>query len=151
MDKAELDKIIERHELWLYNRGGERADLQGANLQRADLQDADLRDTFLQRADLQDANLQRADLIGADFDFSCMPLHCGGLNMKIDDRFAKQLLYHVLNNVQYSPYVSDDIKSVLLADELIDIANTSHIVTEHRCNKLKKSAPEATDTDSGCK
>lgn len=146
MNKAELDKILEQHELWLCDRGGERANLQGAdligaNLQGANLIGADLRYTFL----------QGAGLIGADFDFSCMPLHCGGLNMKIDDRFAKQLLYHVLNNVQYSPYVSDDIKSVLLADELIDIANTSHIVTEHTCNELKKSAPAATDTDLGCK
>ena len=67
-----LQEIIESHGKWLRNKeGGQRADLQGADLQGADLQRADLRDAdlqgaYLQGADLRGANLQGADLQGAD-------------------------------------------------------------------------------------
>jgi hypothetical protein len=59
-------------------------DLQGADLRRADLRRADLQGADLQRANLQGANLQRADLQGAILDYSCLPLWCGGCNIKID-------------------------------------------------------------------
>jgi hypothetical protein len=74
----------------------QRADLQGANLQGANLQRANLRGAYLQRAYLQGADLQRADLLGANLDFSCLPLWCGSLGMKIDERIAAQIAYHLL-------------------------------------------------------
>ncbi|HHP9979668.1 TPA: pentapeptide repeat-containing protein [Listeria monocytogenes] len=61
MNQAELDVVIEKHEKWLRDGHGERADLSGANLRRADLNGADLSD-----ADLRGANLSYADLNGAD-------------------------------------------------------------------------------------
>ena len=62
MNNKELKLIIEKHKKWLNNNdGGERADLNGADLRGADLSDADLR-----YADLRDADLRRADLSGAD-------------------------------------------------------------------------------------
>ena len=62
-----LQEIIESHGKWLRNKeGGQRANLQDANLQRANLQDANLQDANLQRAYLRGANLQRADLRGAN-------------------------------------------------------------------------------------
>ncbi|EAE7884792.1 hypothetical protein A9E03_15630 [Listeria monocytogenes] len=62
MNQAELDVVIEKHEKWLRDGHGERADLNGADLRRADLSDADLSNVNLSNAnfrgvDLSDANL----------------------------------------------------------------------------------------------
>jgi hypothetical protein len=66
MTQKELNKILAKHKKWLLDeRGGEKADLQRADLQEADLQRANLQEANLQRANLQGANLQRADLQGA--------------------------------------------------------------------------------------
>ena len=87
MKKNELDKILELHAKWLNEQdGGVEADLRGADLRRADLRGADLRG----------ADLREADLSGADIDFSCWPLWCGSLDVKLDNRQKRQLLYHVL-------------------------------------------------------
>ena len=48
--------------------------MEGATLTRADMTGADLRD--------------------ADLDFSCWPLWCGSLDVKVDKRIAVQLCYH---------------------------------------------------------
>lgn len=49
ISEARLKEIIESHEKWLRNEeGGERADLQGANLQDAYLRGADLPDGVYQ-------------------------------------------------------------------------------------------------------
>lgn len=66
MNQAELDVVIEKHEKWLRDGHGERADLRGANLRRADLRRADLSYADLSYADLSGANLSYADLSGAD-------------------------------------------------------------------------------------
>jgi uncharacterized protein YjbI with pentapeptide repeats len=79
MNSNELQKILDNHELWINEEGGERADLQ----------EADLRWANLQRADLQ-----RADLREADLDFSCLPLWCGSKNMKVDKNIASQIAAH---------------------------------------------------------
>jgi hypothetical protein len=100
-----IKKVLEEHNKWLDNDGGERANLRGANLRDADLRGADLRRADLQRADLQDAdlrcanlrgaNLRGANLRGADIDFSCWPLWCGSKGVKIDRRLYLQLLAHM--------------------------------------------------------
>ena len=99
MNAEQLREILTAHTQWLDGNGGERADLQGANLRRADLQYADLRGANLQYADLRGANLQRADLRGAnlqraDLDFSVWPLWCGSIGAIVDSRIQRQLLYH---------------------------------------------------------
>ncbi|HAV0398580.1 TPA: pentapeptide repeat-containing protein [Listeria monocytogenes] len=66
MNQAELDVVIEKHEKWLRDGYGERADLRGANLRRANLSYADLNGADLRGANLSGANLRRADLSGAD-------------------------------------------------------------------------------------
>jgi hypothetical protein len=102
MKKNELDKILELHAKWLNEQdGGVEADLREADLRRADLRGADLRgadlrEADLSRADLRGADLREADLSGADIDFSCWPLWCGSLDVKLDNRQKRQLLYHVL-------------------------------------------------------
>jgi len=76
----ELAVICAKHTKWLRDEeGGERANLQGANL----------RDANLRGADLRDANLQ-----GADLDFSCLPLWCGGSRFKADSKIVLQILAH---------------------------------------------------------
>ena len=66
-----LQEIIESHGKWLRDEdGGERADLQGADLRYADLQDAYLQGADLRYADLRYADLQGADLQGADLRYA---------------------------------------------------------------------------------
>lgn len=72
MDKDKLNEILEKHKLWLAGeKGGEKADLRGANLRYANLYGANLiyanlRDVDLTSANLRYANLQYADLTYAD-------------------------------------------------------------------------------------
>ena len=79
MKSEQLQEILAAHTQWLYGNGGERA-----NLQDADIQGANLRG-----ADIQGANLQRANL-----DYSAWPLRCGSIGAIVDDRIQRQLLYH---------------------------------------------------------
>ena len=120
----------------LYGADLRVANLRDANLYGADLYGADLRGANLRDANLRDANLRGANLYGADLDFSCWPLWCGGLGVKIDDRIARQLIYHVCSAVVSSPEISDSIKSVMLSRPVLDIANKFHRVDE--CGILKK-------------
>lgn len=116
MDKKELDLILEKHKKWLNDENdGERANLRYANL--------------------QDANLQDADLQGADLDYSCWPLWCGSLGVHIDDRLAKQLLYHLLYNAAYSKNISEEVKNALLKPDIVALANEFHRVDE--CGKIE--------------
>lgn len=125
METNELNAILKAHKKWLNN------DYDGirANLRRADLCRANLCG-----ADLCEADLRGADLCGADIDYASWPLWCSSLRAYVDDRIAIQLLYHTLSVVQHSPYVSDEIKRVLLDDANITIANRFHHIDE--CGKL---------------
>lgn len=119
-------EILDKHKKWLNDEGGgERANLRGADLRGADLHCADLH-----CADLSDANLYNADL-----DYSCLPLWCGGLSLKIDDRIARQLIYHICRIIDCSPDVSEDIKKSLLTPQVIEQANQFHRVDE--CGEIK--------------
>lgn len=59
----DLQKILSDHTLWLQSSGK-----KGAM-----------------------ANLKGADLKGADLDFSCWPLWCGGARVLVDERIACQM------------------------------------------------------------
>ncbi|EDN7977076.1 pentapeptide repeat-containing protein [Listeria seeligeri] len=83
MNQAELDVVIEKHEKWLRDGHGERADLSYADLSYADLRRADLRRADLRRADLRRADLSYADLRGANLngaDLSYADLNGADLN-----------------------------------------------------------------------
>ncbi|HDU7454260.1 TPA: pentapeptide repeat-containing protein [Listeria monocytogenes] len=83
MNQAELDVVIEKHEKWLRDGYGERADLSYADLRGANLSYADLSYADLRRADLRRADLRRADLSGADLscaNLSYADLSCADLN-----------------------------------------------------------------------
>jgi hypothetical protein len=80
------------------------ANLGDANLWGTDLRGTDLRDANLWGTDLLDANLRGADLRGANLDFSCWPLWCGSINVKVDERLARQLMTHALKvSLEYWP------------------------------------------------
>ena len=164
MIESEIAKKLAEHKRWLesYGQNGERAvfryedlrgadlryeDLRGADFQGADLRFADLthavlthavlRGADLRFADLTRADLRKADLREANLDFSCLPLWCGSLDVKIDVRIAEQLMYHALcamKSVKGDAYV----EAVLANKDCIRLANRFHRVDE--CGKIKKPA-----------
>ena len=77
MKTDELKIILEKHQKWLNNDGGERAELSSANLSEADLRGADLgyaimSGTNLNHADLRHTNLSDADMSNADLSHADM-------------------------------------------------------------------------------
>ena len=101
MENEKLQEILAAHKTWIESAMEEgkkadlrEADLSWANLRGADLRGADLRGANLRMANLRGANLCMADLRGANIDFSCWPLWCGAFTTKVDERIARQLLYH---------------------------------------------------------
>ena len=167
MNRDELNKILDNHKLWLKTNGeqGERADLRSADLRSADLRSAnlssadlrsadlrsadlrsadlssaDLRSADLRSADLRSADLRSADLRSADLDYSAFPLWCGGLGVHIDDKQAKQLLYHLVRNVQYSKNTSAEMKKLCMLKSIVKKANEFYRVCE--CGEIKRKEQE---------
>ncbi len=68
ISREELDKVLEAHRKWVESEGkeGERAYLDGANLQEANLYKANLQGAKLFKANLRGANLFKANLQEAD-------------------------------------------------------------------------------------
>ena len=100
------------------------ANLSDANLSGANLSDASLRGASLRGADLSGANLRGANLSGASLDFSCWPLWCGGLKVKVDKRLACQLAYHLCT------MQCDDADYIQMRNSILDFANQFHRVQE---------------------
>ena len=105
------------------------ADLRGADLWRADLRGADLRGADLRGADLEGADLEGADLKGANLDYSCWPLWCGSLGVRVCKRIAAQLAYH------FCRLVCDDPEVIAAQNALIPLANQFHRVDD--CGKIE--------------
>ena len=99
-------------------------DLRGANLSEANLSGADLRGANLRGADLRGATLRGADLSEANLDFSCFPLWCGGLHLKIDKRQACQLAYHLCS------MQCDDEEYLKMRNSILTFANQFHRADE---------------------
>ena len=108
----------------LWNANLQDANLRDTNLWNANLREANLREANLQDANLRCANLWNADLRGANVDYSCLPLWCGLLNIKIDRRIAAQLAYHFCAMQCDDPEVGEMQKSMYA------FANTFHRVGE---------------------
>ncbi|EAF1769672.1 pentapeptide repeat-containing protein [Listeria monocytogenes] len=97
MNQAELDVVIEKHEKWLRDGYGERANLSYADLRRADLSGADLNGADLNGADLRRANLSYADLNGANLN---------GADLNGADLRRANLSYADLNWINWRDVVS---------------------------------------------
>ncbi|EDN8000631.1 hypothetical protein GR151_13800 [Listeria monocytogenes] len=102
MNQAELDVVIEKHEKWLRDGHGERANLRGANLSYEDLSCANLRGANLSYADLSCANLRGANLSYADL--SCANLR--GANLSGADLSYADLSGANLNWINWRDVVS---------------------------------------------
>ena len=111
-----------RADLW-------RADLRRANLRRADLGEANLGEANLGEANLRGADLRIANLKGANLDYSCWPLWCGSLGVRVCKRIAAQLAYH------FCRLVCDDPEVIAAQNALIPLANQFHRVDE--CGKIE--------------
>ena len=141
MEQKKLDEILRLHKMWLNGEEeGKRANLRGADLRDADLQGADLRDADLQGADLRDADLQGADLRGAnlrdaDLDYSCWPLWCGSLDVKVDRQIAAQLAYH------FCRLDCGDPDYIEARNAIVNFANEFHRVEECGWLELKEVNP----------
>ena len=145
MTESDIKKTLEEHICWLNDEGGRRADLSEANLRRANLRRADLRRADLRRADLSEADLSEADLSEANLDFSVLPLWCGSLNVKVDDRIVRQLLYHVIRIAQVSS-LSQELKDALLSKALIKQANLFHRATDGGVEKIEETLNASWET-----
>ena len=145
MTQEELNMILDKHRKWLNDEeGGERAnlyraDLRGADLREAYLREANLREANLREANLNEADLRRADLrrvnlseaylggadlCGANLDYSCWPLWCGSLDVKVDARIARQLAYH------FCRLDCDDPEYLEARKAIAEFANGFHRVDE---------------------
>lgn len=125
MTPNELDKILKAHKKWVKNeKGGRHADFRATDLSGTDFKDTDLRH----------ANLRGADIRGADIGFSCWPLWCGSLDVKIDRRIFCQLAYHLCRVIADN----DDCKAAQLM--LGKIANEFHRVDE--CGRVPETPKE---------
>jgi len=68
MEKRELEKVLEKHKLWIKSGGeqGERANLSEEVLYREDLKGIDFRFADLTGVNLEEADLKNANLMGVD-------------------------------------------------------------------------------------
>ena len=138
MTQNAINKILVAHKKWINDEeGGSRADFRGEDLMGADLMGEDLRDVNLRDADLMGADLTGADIRGADIDYSCWPLWCGSLDVKIDRRIFCQLAYHLCRVI----VDDDDCKAAQLM--LGKIANEFHRVDE--CGRVPETPKEDND------
>ena len=125
MTQEELNTILDKHKKWLDgDAGGERANLSGADLRGATLSGA-----HLIGADLIGADLRGATLIGADLDYSCWPLWCGSLDVKVDARIARQIAYH------FCRLVCDDPEYLEARKAIASFANEFHRAEE--CGRIE--------------
>ena len=100
MEENQLKNVLELHRKWINKEpGGERADLRGA------------------------------DLRGANLDYSCWPLWCGSLDVRVCKRIAAQLAYH------FCRLDCDDQEVIAAQNAIIPLANQFHRVNE--CGKLE--------------
>ena len=105
MEQKQLKNVLKLHQKWINEEpGGERANLRGA--------------------DLREANLR-----GANLDYSCWPLWCGSLGVRVCKRIAAQLAYH------FCRLDCDDQEVIAAQNAIIPLANQFHRVNE--CGKLE--------------
>lgn len=106
MEQKNLDEILRLHKMWLNEEEeGKRANLRGA------------------------------DLRGADLDYSCWPLWCGSLDVKVDRRIAAQLAYH------FCCLDCDDPDYIEARNAIVNFANEFHRVEECGWLELKEVNP----------
>ncbi len=151
MDRARLNEILEKHKKWLNGeKDGVRADLSnidlrnidlsGRNLSHIDMSHSNMSHSDMSHSDMRGSDLSHSNLSGSNLDYSCWPLWCGSLDVHIDDRIARQLLYHLMRPCLVSPDVSENFKRALFTPELIAEANAFHRAEE--CGLIERPYEE---------
>ena len=111
------------------------ANMSGTDMRSAYMSGANMHGTNMSWADICGAYINDADMKGTNIDYSCWPLWCGSLRAQIDERIARQLLYHVLSAVSHSKNCSEEFKAALLTETNVTVANGFHHVKG--CGYLK--------------
>ncbi|HAA7644886.1 TPA_asm: hypothetical protein GHI29_12760 [Listeria monocytogenes] len=119
MNQAELDVVIEKHEKWLRDGYGERANLSYADLRRADLSGANLRRANLSGANLSYANLSYANLSYADLRRADL----SGANLRGANLSGANLSYA---NLSYADLRRADLSGANLRGANLSGANLSY-------------------------
>jgi hypothetical protein len=70
-------------------------------------------------------DMAHANLTGVNLDFSCWPLSCGSLTVRIDAQIAAQLAYHLLR-------VWPDAKT-----DLVALANSWKGIEKHELRRIE--------------
>ncbi|EGF5245769.1 pentapeptide repeat-containing protein [Listeria monocytogenes] len=124
MNQAELDVVIEKHEKWLRDGYGERANLSYADLRRADLSGANLRGANLSYANLSYADLRRADLSGANLRRADL----SGANLRGANLSYANLSYANLRvaNLSYADLSCANLRGANLSGANLSGANLSY-------------------------
>lgn len=96
----------------------ENSNLQGVLFDRSNLQNASFKNSILEevsfcKAILQGVSFKGSSLKGADFDFSCFPLSCGGSYFICDERLIQQFFAHICTLDVLD--ASDDMKKAINA------------------------------------
>ncbi|WP_346401440.1 pentapeptide repeat-containing protein [Listeria monocytogenes] len=125
MKQEELDIILENHGKWLFNEGGDRADLSNAdlkntNLRFANLRLADLRGADLSYANLRFANLRLADLRGADLSYANLRF----ANLSNADLRGADLSYA---NLRFANLSNADLSYANLSNVNLNWVNWQHV------------------------
>lgn len=157
MSQKELEEAERKHKLWLENKPDAEkavfadrslknknlskavlaeADLQhsqwnACNFSSCDLSGADLRSAILCDCELYGCNLEKSDMRNIFMDRCSWPLWRGSLKAYVDDTTVLQLLYHTLSLAQHSPYVSESLKSVILDEKTVYVANQYYRAEEY--------------------
>ena len=116
------------------------SDMRHSNLSHSNLSHSDMRHSNLINSNLINSDMSHSNLSGSNLDYSCWPLWCGSLDVHIDDRIARQLLYHLMRPCLVSPDVSEDFKRALFTPELIAEANAFHRAEE--CGLIERPYEE---------
>ncbi|EDN7359447.1 hypothetical protein F6Y65_12800 [Listeria monocytogenes] len=125
MKQEELDIILENHGKWLFNEGGDRADLSNADLKNTNLRFANLRLADLRGADLSYANLRFANLSNADLSYANLSIaDLSYANLSIADLSYANLSNADLSNVNLS---NANFRGVDLSDANLNWVNWQHV------------------------
>lgn len=108
------------------------ANLRYANLRHVNLENVNLKGVNLESAELKDTELKGANLNGANLDYATLQLHCNFLNFKIDERLAKQFLYHIMSLLKYSEF---DLEKYF-TKEAFKFVNESHLINKYGLKKI---------------
>ena len=122
MNQAELNEILEQHKLWI--------DTDGKEGKRALMDYEDMINAVVMNVDMKRVDMRHADMSDVDMDYSCWPLWCGSLDVKVDARIARQLAYH------FCRLVCDDPEYISARNALVDFANGFHRVED--CGRLER-------------